>query len=254
MKLGKAPPRHDPRTLQFEKYIDPDLHITVPTSFGHERDVYKIPYEDWGMLGNDNYGDCVFAGAAHETQIWNAERRVPVNFTDEAVLSDYAAVTGFNPVTGAGDNGTVVLDALNYRRKVGIVDAQGKRHKIAAYAAVEPGNWHNVLTALYLFHNIGIGINFPNTAMDQFNHGKPWTKIMNYRLDGGHYIPIVAKRGSYLDVVTWSRIQRMTKTFFQFFCDEAYVLFSEEMLMADRSSEGFDSNALLHDLQVVTHH
>jgi hypothetical protein len=131
---------------------------------------------------------------------------VPVNFTDEAVLSDYAAVTGFNPVTGAGDNGTVVLDALNYRRKVGIVDAQGNRHKIAAYAALEPGNWHNVLTALYLFHNIGIGINFPNTAMAQFNHGKPWTKIMNYRLDGGHYIPIVAKRGSYLDVVTWSRI------------------------------------------------
>jgi hypothetical protein len=27
----------------------------------------------WGMLGNDHYGDCVWAGAAHETMLWNKE-------------------------------------------------------------------------------------------------------------------------------------------------------------------------------------
>jgi hypothetical protein len=254
MKLGKAPPKHDDRTLHFAAYLDPELHITVPTSFGHERDVYKVPYQDWLMLGNDRYGDCVFAGAAHETILWNAEHGKPTNFTDEAVLSDYAAVTGFDPRTGANDDGTVVLDALNYRRHTGIVDAQGDRHKISAYVALEPGNWHHLLAALYLFGAVGIGIEFPNSAMAQFDRGKAWSVAPGAKNEGGHYIPLVAKRGNYLDCVTWARLQAMTKAFYTKYCDEAYAILSPEHLAGGRTLEGFDLPSLNHDLSLLRRH
>jgi hypothetical protein len=38
--------------------------------------------------------------------------------------------------------------------------------------ALAPGNPDQLALAIYLFGAIGIGIKFPNTAMDQFNAGK----------------------------------------------------------------------------------
>jgi hypothetical protein len=40
------------------------------------------------------------------------------------------------------------------------------------YLPLAPGNPDQLALAIYLFGAIGIGIKFPNTAMDQFNAGK----------------------------------------------------------------------------------
>jgi len=59
------------------------------------------------------------------------------------------------------------------------------------YLALAPGNPNQL--AIYLFGAIGIGIKFPNTAMDQFNAGKPWDIANNAKIEGGHYIPGVGR-------------------------------------------------------------
>jgi hypothetical protein len=73
------------------------------------------------MLGNDEFGDCVFAGAGHEHMVWSGGK---MNFTTDNVLSDYSAVTGFLRDDPATDQGTVMLDALNYRRHTGVMDGE----------------------------------------------------------------------------------------------------------------------------------
>ena len=90
-KLGKKEFKEDMRDLISSHYIL-DSMPSPPQVYMHN---VSFP---WLMLGNDNYGDCVFAGAVHETMLWNDEGGHDIQMDNHAVLSDYAAVTGFNPV------------------------------------------------------------------------------------------------------------------------------------------------------------
>ena len=258
LKTGKLPATPDHRDLLFAKYVDMDTVLPkVPEAFGHEDSV-----PEWGMLGNgpdpemgptfEGAGDCVFAGAAHETMLWTAVGDGEATFSTHGVLADYGAVTGYTPSDPNSDQGTNVRDALNYRRKTGVVDAHGQRHKIGAYVALQPGDIDHLYAALYLFGAVGIGVKFPESAMQQFDSGQPWDVVDGAKVEGGHYIPLVARRDGMLDCVTWAKVQPMTLKFFQEYCDEAYALLSEEMLGEDGTSpEGFNLTELQADLQAV---
>lgn len=251
--LGKRPATFDRRDLKFTEFVPAAGTGALPKHpmrFGHEK---SVPSSGWGMLGNDAHSDCVFAGAAHEHMLWEREggAAVPSAFTAAGVLSDYAAVTGFDPKTGSNDNGTIVREALAYRRRTGVLDAEGERHKIGAYLALDPGNWDHLLEAVYLFGAVGIGIEFPDSAMEQFNEGAPWDYVSGSHVEGGHYIPLVAKR-SRLVCVTWGKTQQMTRRFYSRYCDEAWALVSPEIVSgAGRTPEGLDLPALQAALQSV---
>jgi hypothetical protein len=238
-RLGKAPFTPDARDLRFSSYVS--SLPAVPTTFGHDR---LIKPAAWGMLGNDEQGDCVWAGAAHETMLWNAEAGRHVGFTTSGVLSDY------HQVAGPGDDGTVVRDAYSFRKATGVQDASGRRHRIGAYVQLEPGNVDHLWQALYLFGAVGIGIRFPSSAMSQFQAGQRWSVVPGSPVEGGHYIPVVARRDGIV-CVTWGREQRMTKGFYEEYCDEAWATVSVEALTGKRSLEGFDLAALNVDLQKV---
>lgn len=240
MKLGKKEPRYDKRTLSFEKY-----RLDVP----HPKSLNRHIKLDWGMLGNDMYGDCVFAGAAHETMLWNKEVGKIVEFSNSGVLGDYGIVTGFKIDNLMSDQGTVVLDALNYRRHTGISDTSFQQHTIGGYVQIE--GFDALLEAVYLFGVVGIGFQFPSYAMDQFDSGKPWSVVHGGSIDGGHYVPVIGYTQRYVDVITWGRVQRMTRAFYNKFCDEAYAILSEEMLKDGRSIEGFDLVTLQNDLAAL---
>lgn len=248
-KLGKRPATYDKRDLLYTKYRNTQIDLPPhPARFGHGTLV-----KSWGMLGNDQYGDCVFAGGAHETMLWNKEAGKNVAFSAESVLGDYGAVTGFTPNDPNSDQGTNVRDALSYRRSTGLADASGSRHQIAAFVALEPGNWEQLLEAVYLFSGVGIGVEFPASAMDQFDQGKPWSVVPGSPIEGGHYIPVIghATRDS-VSVVTWGQKIYMTSAFYKKYCDEAYALLSQEMMTkTGKSREGFDFEELKADLSLL---
>src|SRR5207342_1380181 len=133
-----------------------------------------------------------------------------------AVLSDYSAAAGFDPSDPINtDNGTDMQEAASYRRKTGVVDADGNRHLIDAYAAIEPGDVDTLMLSTYLFGAAGVGIRFPISAMQQFDAGQPWDVVTGSRIDGGHYIPVVGRNSAgHLLCVTWGRLHAMTVQFF----------------------------------------
>lgn len=248
LKLGKAPATQDDRDFKLEKYA---TILEPPTEFGLEK---PFPPKGWGMLGNDEWGDCAWAGPAHETMMLSAAGGRPASFTTAGVLSDYSAGTGFDPHAGPPeenptDRGSNVREVLGYRRKTGIVDAHGKRHKIDAYLKLDHTLAH-IYTALYLFGAVGIGIEFPESAMQQFNEGKPWSVVKGASIDGGHYIPIVAKR-SHLEVVSWGEIVAMTTGFLQTYADEIWAYVSTEDLIEGESPAGLDVTQLRADLAAL---
>lgn len=252
-KLGKTAARPDSVTLKFSDYLTTALPAIPKKVTGHS----SLVTADWGMLGNDSYGDCVWAGAGHETMLWNAEQKKIVSFTDKSVLSDYSKVTGFNPNDPNSDQGTDMQKAASYRLKTGVLDSAGKRHKVDAYVALDAGDIDQLRAAIYLFGAVGVGVNFPSPWMDLFNEGKVWGYKAAYKkqIDGGHYIPAVASASptGNITVLTWGQTQLMSATAYKNFNDESIAYVSVEALNASgKSLEGFNITQLLADVKAVS--
>lgn len=241
MKLGKLPARPGAIKFKLNNYLGRD--ISVPTKAGHQSLV-----KTWGMLGNDEYGDCVCAGAGHETILWNAEANNNVVIDTPEALLMYHDVTGFNEDDPDTDQGTDMESAAKWRRKTGILDTNSKRHKIGAYLDIQVGNKPELKQAIYLFSAIGIGINFPASAMKQFNAGKPWTVVKGSSIEGGHYVPAVGYDAEYVYVITWGKVQKMSWDFFVEYNDESIAYLTEEFLRSGKSLEGFNYEQLQKDL------
>jgi len=242
-RLGKKPARLGAVKFKLGNYVDLSKLPTPPAEFGH-----GFALSDWGMLGNDNAGDCVFAGAAHETMLWRKEAHLYYHFDDKGVLGDYSALTGFNPADPNTDNGADMQQAAEYRRTTGIVDSLGWRHRVVAYMSLQVGNLSELYTAMYLFDSVGVGIRFPSSAMDQFNAGQPWSVVPGSPIEGGHYIPAVGRQGGMIQTVTWGKLQLMTPEFYTAMCDEVIVYLTVENLLAGNTPEGFSLPTLLADL------
>jgi hypothetical protein len=242
-KLGKQPAAPTPKDFAFAAFAATIKLPSLPSRFGHGG-----AYPDWQMLGNDLYGDCVWAGAAHEHMLLNKVlNHVDVPFDDTAVLSDYAATTGFDVNDPSTDNGTNVHDGLSYRRNTGIVDAAGKRHKIGAYVSLNTKDWQHLEQAAYIFGAVGVGFEFPTSALPQFHAHEPWHRVAGAKIDGGHYVPVVGSvhAPDQATAITWGRRQVFTKDFYERYNDEAWVYITPEQLRSDGTGlHGFDIEKL----------
>jgi hypothetical protein len=247
LKLGKKPAREGAVKLRLAKYIDTAALPKPPASFGHERLVTQ-----WGMAMNDQLGCCVVSGAVHEVMLWNREAGRTVRFDDAAVVKNYSAIGGYVPGQPDTDQGCDMQVAASYRLKTGLLDADGKRHKIGAYVGLDPGNLTELWYASYLFDGVGIGVEFPAQWMDAFNRGKTWGAVARPKLEGGHYITDPAKRAGNAVIVTWGRTTPLTPKGYQQFNDETIAYLSEEKLSSGKSLEGFDLATLKADLKAVT--
>lgn len=229
LKLGKQPAAPQKSDFKLKSYA-----VSLPPlpkkPFG-----YGTIYSDWGYLGNDRYGDCVWAGADHETMLWNKLAGRSVQFATANTLSDYSS-TGFDPVTGANDNGTNVHQSMSYRRSTGVVDSSGIRHKIDAYVSIAPRDWNLMLRCVWTFGAVGIGFEVPGSI---WNDGQTWHTTSDKNIIGGHYVPIVGTRNPATEAtcISWGHRYFMTKEFYETFNDEAWIPLSREQLR----SSGFNS-------------
>jgi len=240
-KLGANLTAPRPR-LKLEDY----LHAlpTPPAVFGHQQIV-----SEWGMLGNDQVGDCVIAGGMHETMLWTLLGDAPdAEFSTQLALDTYGAIAGYDPGDPSTDQGTDPDAAAKYRRKTGLTDTAGIVHRIAAYVAVKP---EHVPVATWLFGAVGVCVQVPASAMDQFDRGEPWDVVEGSQIEGGHYVPCVGRANGNFLVVTWGRVQPVTPAFMDRYCDYALAYLSEEMLTGGKSPENLDINQLRADLAAV---
>jgi hypothetical protein len=239
--------------LKFHDYIDHSKLPALPQQYGH---VVNNPRVPWGMLGNNQAGDCVVAGGCHETMIFAmaSRRKVPTfRRTWAQNYSEMLVACGDKPYDPNDDSTDVGLDphaAAGYRRSVGLLDDDGNRHQIDAYALIT--NINELMMATYLFGVAGLGLAIPDSAEKQFESGEVWDDLKS-QPHSGHYPPAVGfnSKGNIV-LSTWSDLQAATPDYVERYWAIGVAYLSKEyMLASGKSPELIDWAALEDDLGSV---
>jgi hypothetical protein len=240
----------DSRDLQFRDYRAGT--ISVPANFGNYR---LIPPGTWGMLGNAVYGCCFPAGQDHAEKQWTAAGTgTPINVTVNNTLSDYFAMNGVapGPPQSASDQGTDPRAGLQYHMNVGMLDATGQRHKLGAYLQLKQDPVE-LAEACYLTGVVGLGIDCPQSAQDQFPSGY-WTIVPGSPSDGLHWVVVVGRWAGWWEVISWGKRIHVSEDFIMQRWVVAYAMLSPEAINAGThvSREGLSYPAIQADVQAVT--
>ena len=244
--LGKQPARENAIPLKMRDYVDFSKLPTPPSSFGHYN---MVP--NWGMLGNDRFGDCGIAGPFHGIMLHNAMAGRQVNIDTDCVLSAYSAITGFDPNDPSTDQGSDCGNVADFWQSTGLTDADGKVHKIVGSVALDPGNLQELYVAMFIFGAVGIGVSLPGEWQQDFAAGQPWDRIAYPDIEGGHYILGCGSVQGDINVVTWGANQLLTPGGYQEFNDETIAYLSLEVLNGLATVDGFNDAQLREDFAAL---
>lgn len=241
-KLGKHPRKYDPKGLKLSRYINWSTLPTPPSVVDATAGVSQ-----WPMYGNDKAGDCTCAAMGHLEEIWRINQPNPVDPTDAEVVGMYSAVTGYNPTTGANDNGANMVDILNYCKNTGFAG-----DKIGGFAAIDFTDQQSIMAAMYLFRGVYLGVGLPDSVLPG-DTVPPWTVSAPPNPNNGHCINIAkADIDSLCEVVTWGQLLPMSWQFLDTDADEAYAIFTTEILKNNIAPSGFDQDQLISDLAALS--
>lgn len=203
----------------------------------------------WPMYGNDRIGDCTEASNGHMIQVASTYGNVKtVVVPESAILAAYERVAGYDPETGANDNGAVVQDELADWRKNGI-----DGHKCDAFGQLDHQDLVEVKKAIWLFGNANLGVVVYESMEDDFNQGLPWLRAEGAQL-GGHCVPAVGYDTHNVYVITWGKVQPVAWTTYQKITEEAWGIIMPEWFntATDYSPTGLDKQGLGEDFQALT--
>ncbi len=192
---------------------------------------------DWGMLGNDRYGDCTFAGREHYKMAKAAAGRETETWESSSQL-----VAEYLRYDHGRDEGANIADLLLAWYKAG---------KILAFAPVDHTSPAQVDAAVQAFHGVYAGVSLTDDADQLFTGGHPWTVVRGEQPDPneGHCIVKVGAEGGagYDTWVTWGAPQRSTPAWTKACLDETWVIITQE----DADAASLDIAALRADIEAL---
>lgn len=220
----------------------------------------KVPASTWGMDGNDGAGDCTLAEVDHTTKARQVAAGNPeVTSSAAECLAAYSTITGYDPSktdaqgNNPTDQGAIMQDVRNYWRTNGVT-LGGQSDKILLFAQVEHRDLMLIRWCVTRFGAVGIGFNFPASAMAQFNASQPWSVVQGSPIKGGHAVTAVGYDAQYVYTVSWGRVQPMTWEFFVAYVDEAWTDLDESFVNATTGTDPLTETlyALGEQFQQVT--
>lgn len=242
---GRLPAQPDRPHLQLARLLAPELPAP-PVSADW---LTPVPVDAWGMLGNDQLGDCTCAGVGHKRigdAYVNQGRSLTVSTAD--VIKFYEHF-GYRPGDPSTDQGAVCQDVLAYWHKRGFLG-----EKIAAYAKVNVSNLTEVRQAINLFGQIYCGFTVVQAAEDQFNAGDVWDVVSGSPELGGHCVTVGAYNRAGLEAVTWGTTQKLTWRFWRAYFEEAWVIIGPDFFdpKTGKDHAGLDLATLKADYTKLT--
>lgn len=252
MKLGRKPARPTPHLPHMAKYLTEDTKLPPPPV-----DIdWGKHITDWGMLLNDQLGDCTIAGMMHLVQCMSADTGNEVEPTDAEALAAYEQLAGYNPNDPNTDQGAYLPDILTGWHSTG-VSIGGNLDHVVAYVRVDPTNALHVRQAMDIFGPLYIGIDLPVTAQDQdvwdippggttSGDGQPGSW-------GGHCVIATAAHdsGGIFDLITWGAVKQCTGRWWDAYVDEVWAVVHKDWVGQGTTPAGFNLKQLLADMHAL---
>ena len=108
-------------------------------------------------------------------------------------------------------------------------------------------------TALAELGAVSLGVNLPQSAMDQFDAVQPWTVSGDATILGGHCITAFGYDAQYVYIVSWGKVVPATWGWLAAYCDEAWAVVSAMWAgQAGKDPEGVDLNGLGAEFAALT--
>lgn len=225
----------------------------VPENFGHG---LAFGSTGWGMDGNGpqqasnskiaptwaaakGCGDCFWAGSAHDIRLKAQASGRPIpSISDLTTVQNYARAEKYNPQTGANDNGTDPTQGLAWRQSEGFSDDAGVVHSIGTILELTPGNLDELFYTAWLCEAAGVGFNFQQAQMDQFDAGQSWSYVKGSPIEGGHWIIVTSRNG----LITWGTREGYLDSWYTNLCSCAYGWYDllEYNAVTGETAEHFD--------------
>jgi len=200
---------------------------------------------DWGVLGNDTYGDCGVAGLEHAFEAAAADTGEHEAFPDDQQCVDY-----YLNYTGGQDSGVVLSRFLAYVRRHGYYG-----HTISAYAHVAVHDVPTLQFAIDAYDSAYVGITVSQGMMDATQGSPPWTWTLEDLSGdelGGHCIILAGYNSSWLYGITWGQVVRIAYPAWHQMGDEAWAAITGEDIAAKTDGHGISLAALQADLNKLS--
>lgn len=212
MKLGRIPSVEDHRNFQYKDFYEPAGIIIPPKRLWTDR------VSEWGVMGNNRYGNCVYVTAAHMLLCWRSCAR-----GDSKRISDNAVIEEARHDRAL--NGFSILERNKIWRKRGLFS-----DRLWAFTSIDPKNVEHVRSAIYFHGCVDLGVNLPMAwqGSDIWDDGQGRSFIPNSW--GPHSVPIVGYDEDGFVVVSWGKVIKMTTAALLRYCDEAYACIDSNWL------------------------
>lgn len=238
-KLGRKALIADSRTLSFGKY---SASLSAPPVSSD----WTKGQTSYGMMENDQIGDCTIAACGHAIQVWTANTSGEITVPDPVIENIYSWWAGYVPGDPNTDNGAIPVNVLSSWRKHGF-----NGNKLKAFVAPSVQNLAQIKQAIDIFGGVYIGLNISNYLMNNGTApGSIWDVVPNDEgIDGGHAVFCPAYDADTITCISWGSLYHMTNAFWAEYVDESYALLSPEWFtVGGPSASGFAFNDLWSDL------
>ena len=215
-KLGKLAPER-PAGLHMLAYYQKTPLPAAPASVA----VPKV--SSWGMLGNDKYGDCTFAGIVHARMANAAFLGIKETFPNDTEVEQ-----AYLHYTNGQDAGAVEATLLTYWKTNPLF---GK--KLTAFAPTDHADQDELRSVIASYGLSYIGVELPSVAEQQFAQSKPWELThtpADNQIAGGHCVILVGYNKDYAQCITWGKVQQVSWEWLASYMTESWALITPEIV------------------------
>jgi hypothetical protein len=239
-KLGRRPPSNKPALLLAD--------ILTGTAPAHPATADHFRNLQFGLYGNDKYGDCGPTSVANLVRLVTGGllgTEVQPSQDDVFDLYRRSGNPNFDPTTDADDNGVDMQTMLEALLSGGIGDGSGKKIKPIAFAKVDVTSDDQLTAAVSIFGGVLWGVDLQTAQQSQTDAHPPKWDFSQSGEWGGHAIVNGAyENGALEDVISWATRVETTSAFRRRQLQEAWVVVWQWNLDHPAFQQGIDLAAL----------